>query len=1173
MTGQEALSIIDRLLEQHQRGSLNTLQAEIVSKVWKRASYQEIGTELGYDPEYIKQVASHLWRLLSEKVSKGNLCAILQGYRTCLTTTNWGEAIDISHFNGRTAELELFGQWLSGEETRPCRLLAILGMGGIGKTSLAVKLAQQVRDDYQLVVWRSLKDAPPLPELLQDLIKVLSLHQDICLPERTGQQISKLMQYLQSTRCLIVLDNFETVLAGGQRSGTYLPGYEAYGELLLRVGEVPHSSCLILTSREKPAEVAALAGENLPVKSYVLSGIDLVTAKKILATKGISGSPTDTETLIQGYQGNPLALKIASTSIVDLFAGDIREFLEQGSIVFNGIRHLLTRQIDRLSAIETQIMYWLAIEREPITVSSLHADLQATVSRSSLLEALESLCWRSAIEKSNRNEAYFTLQPVIMEYMTDRLIDRMTQALLTGQVGDLNLYPLIKAQAKDYIRDSQIRVILDPIAHNLQSHFNNLTSIEQHCQELLVTLRQHYRNVAGYAAGNIINLLRHLNIDLTAYDFSHLAVRQAYLQSINLHQVNFSHANLADSRFSTALTNTLGVEFSPDGALLATSDANGIVRLWSVPEGRELQSFAAHQSWAFAVRFSPDGKLLGTCSGQQTIKLWNIATGECLRTFEEHTTVIWAICFSPNGQHLVSSGMDRAVKIWDIHTGHCLETLAGTGRAIAYNPDGTLLAFVGTDRTTIFVWDTQQQEVVHQLIGHSNTIWSMAFSPDGQILASGSEDRTVRLWHIPTQQPIRVLQGEQIGWVWAIAFSPDGSTLAVGNESALVSLWNTETGTCVQTLKGHTGHLWSIAFSPDGNLLASGAEDQAIRLWQVDRGYCLKTLQGYSSRVWSISTLPSSTDTSASLLVSALNQQIGLWNIATGTCYRILTGHIGEVYSTALHRDGNLLASGSVDGTVKIWDIHSGKCLFTFDAHSGWVFSVAFHPCQDILASGSVDGTIRFWDIHTGACIQVLEGHAGWVFSVAFSSDGQLLASGSSDAQIKIWDTTTWQCLQVLKGHAGWVFSVAFSADTCTLVSGSFDHTVRLWDIATGVCIRSLEGHTNPVSDAIYIHGGKQIASCSQDNTIKLWDLQTGDCLNTLEGHTDWIWQLALHPDGTTLISGSQDETVKLWNLERGECIATWRAPRPYEGMNIDRVSGLTDAQKATLKMLGAIEG
>lgn len=154
MTGSEALRIIDRLLEQHQRGSLNRLQAEIVSKVWKRASYQEIGTELDYDPEYIKQVASHLWRLLSEivgeKVSKGNLHEILQGYRTCLAITNWGEAIDVSRFYGRVGELETLEQWIVDSR---CRVVGVFGWGGIGKTALSVKLARQLESQFECVVW------------------------------------------------------------------------------------------------------------------------------------------------------------------------------------------------------------------------------------------------------------------------------------------------------------------------------------------------------------------------------------------------------------------------------------------------------------------------------------------------------------------------------------------------------------------------------------------------------------------------------------------------------------------------------------------------------------------------------------------------------------------------------------------------------------------------------------------------------------------------------------------------------------------------------------------------------------------------------------------------------------------------------------------------------------
>ena len=173
MTGQEALRIIDRLLEQHQRGTLKTIQAAIVSQVWKGYSYRTIGRELGYEPEYIKQAASQLWQLLSaivgQKVSKSNLCSILQRYQTSLTITNWGEAIDISHFYGRVAELETIEQWIVVSR---CRLVGIFGWGGIGKTALSVKLARQLESQFEYVVWRSLHHAPMLKDLLDEILPI-----------------------------------------------------------------------------------------------------------------------------------------------------------------------------------------------------------------------------------------------------------------------------------------------------------------------------------------------------------------------------------------------------------------------------------------------------------------------------------------------------------------------------------------------------------------------------------------------------------------------------------------------------------------------------------------------------------------------------------------------------------------------------------------------------------------------------------------------------------------------------------------------------------------------------------------------------------------------------------------------------------------------------------------
>jgi WD40 repeat protein len=98
------------------------------------------------------------------------------------------------------------------------------------------------------------------------------------------------------------------------------------------------------------------------------------------------------------------------------------------------------------------------------------------------------------------------------------------------------------------------------------------------------------------------------------------------------------------------------------------------------------------------------------------------------------------------------------------------------------------------------------------------------------------------------------------------------------------------------------------------------------------------------------------------------------------------------------------------------------------------------------------------------------------------------------------------------------------------------------------------------------------MASVSADQTAKLWDTNTGQCLQTLQGHTDWVSSVAWSWDGQTLATGSSDETIKLWDVDTGKCLKTLKTQRPYEGMNITRVTGLTQAQTATLKVLGAFE-
>jgi hypothetical protein len=274
---------------------------------------------------------------------------------------DWGETVDVSIFFGRTEELSKLEYWIVNDR---CRLIALLGMGGVGKTTLAVKLAQQIQAQFEFVVWRSLRNSPPLGELLSNLLQFFADGQPMNLSENLGDVtrqvampvlISHFMAHLRLHRCLIVLDNAESILASGDQCGHFQAGYEEYGQLLQQVGETVHQSRVILTSREKPQQIAALEGENLPVRSLQLSGLSAIAALELVKTKSFFyGSDAQWQDLIHHYTGNPLALKIIATTISELFNGDVAEFLAQGTTVFGSIYDLLSQQFHRLSTLEVQ---------------------------------------------------------------------------------------------------------------------------------------------------------------------------------------------------------------------------------------------------------------------------------------------------------------------------------------------------------------------------------------------------------------------------------------------------------------------------------------------------------------------------------------------------------------------------------------------------------------------------------------------------------------------------------------------------------------------------------------------------------------------------------------------------------------------------------------------------
>jgi WD40 repeat protein len=1144
-------------------------QSELQYNFGERYTYEKISEITNLDINTIKRIL-----VAQDGVDKRSLEKLFLAFELKLTVNyytkpnhnqrqDWGEAIAVDYFFGRTLELNILTNWLLKDR---CRLVTLLGIGGIGKTTLSLKLAQQITNKFDCVIWKSLRDAPPVEEILTDLIEFLSEGQETeaDLPTRLSDKITRLIYYLRSLRCLIFFDNAESLLDGGSRVGKYCQGYEGYGELLRRIGETSHNSCLMLTTREKPKEVAMLEGDKMVVRSLHLEGLK-ENGQEIFKVKGLAGSELELKSLSDRYAGNPLALKVVATTIKDLFEGNIAKFLNQEVAIFGDVREILDQQFARLPEIEQEIMYWLAIAREPISLTELQTDFIRQVSAIKLLEALESLSRRSLIET---NAIGFSQQPVVMEYVTSRLIEEICQEIATQKPHLLRNYALVKATAKDYIRENQIRLILQPTISGLLSMFGNLKYVEEQLTTLLAILHQTLTLERGYTAGNLMNLFCQLKTDLTEYNFSNLCVWQADLRQAQLHQVNFQNADLSKSVFAENFGGIWSVAFSPDGQYLAAGDTKGHISLRRIVDSQPIRIIEGHHGWVVSLAFSPDGQILASSSCDCIVKLWNVNTGKCLHTLKSHSQEVWSVIFSPDGEFLASGCDDHQVRLWRVSTGECLQVFQGHTSevlSVAFSLDGQELISGSQDQTIRF-WDLKTGKCKQVLQGHEAGIRSINISPNGQILASGSNDRTIKLWDLKTKECIHVFSGHS-NVVLAVTFSPQGQLLASSSIDQTIRLWNVSTGECLKVFLGHTNVINSVAFSHQDHLLASGSYDQTVKLWNTNTYQCLKTWQGYSNQSLSVTFSPD-----GQILASGGHDaKIRLWDSKTGRRVQTLQEHSNWVFSVVFSPNQNLLASGSGDKTIKLWDIQTGKSIKTLLGHTTVVRSIAFSADGQTLASASDDQTIKLWDVSTGKTRQTLRGHQAEVWAIALNSDNQMLASASFDQTVKLWDINTGKCLQTLNEHTSWVWSIAFCLDNQTLVSSSADQTIRIWNVNTGECQKIWHddiGNSQIVALSI---DGQIIANCNQDNNIKMWQITTGKCLQTLSGHEALINSIAFSPDGCTLVSSSEDETIKLWDIITGRCIKTLMVDQPYRSMNIMGVSGLTKANINNLKALGAI--
>ncbi|HET8853338.1 MAG TPA: NB-ARC domain-containing protein [Ktedonobacteraceae bacterium] len=473
---------------------------------------------------------------------------------------DWGDALDVSSFYGRAWELDLLWEWVVQER---CRVVSVLGQGGIGKSALATQVMHRVAKDFEVVIWRSLRDVQSCEALLDDCLQVLAPQALSDASFSLESRQSLLLDCLRNRRVLLVYDNLESFLEEGEVSGRIRAGYEGFARVLRRVAQTEHQSCLLLTSREKPAVLRALEGRHTLVRSVRLSGLDVAAGEQLLASHALLGSAEERARLAARYEGNPLALNIVSETIADLFGGQIAPFLAQETLVFGSISELLDEQWDRLSPLEQTLLYWLAILREPVTLEELHAVLVDPLSPVQVLEAVDGLHRRSLVERGQRPGS-FTLQSVVLEYVTDRLVTTASQELVQGRLSLLREHSLSQSQAREYVRQTQERLLVIPLLARLQSSWSGHVEVEQRLRSLLEEVRSWAQDRQGYAPANLVTLLRVRRGNLRGLDLSRLVLRGVYLQAIEMQDANLSGSLLQESVLTETFDGITAVAISPE---------------------------------------------------------------------------------------------------------------------------------------------------------------------------------------------------------------------------------------------------------------------------------------------------------------------------------------------------------------------------------------------------------------------------------------------------------------------------------------------------------------------------------------------------------------------------------------------------------------------------------
>lgn len=1036
-------------------------------------------------------------------------------------------------------------------------------MGGIGKTTLLTSFIKEKL--FNKTAYFDLKNKDDFITIAKDILR--DVFSETILPDDRQELIKRLLNYLEKNRVLLVLDNLESIMDIGCNAGKILHEYEDYSKFLEQILQIDTMSTIILSARER-LMLGSRYSESYML--YKLEGITVEQAHKLLMDYELKGDDGIWERFVKLYSGNPMSLKIVACEISEYFNSDIKDFLEDPEIPHE-LEELLNEQLERFSLLEKVILFRCAVERGFVNERFLCSQIvgidfsSASIHR--MFQNIVNHCFLEIKQEVEdvRLRSYY-LQPVIMDFLSQKLVHILVDEVTKCQPEFISFIPLINTVAKEYILNTQKEIFLHPLRNNILQRYG-----ENECNHYLEELCKKIGNVRSYTVGNILSILSTYNEMISGWDFSSKFILNADLRHIKIVDCDFQNATFENVLLMHTFGNLIDAKFSYDDSLIFGGATDYNIYAWNSRDLSFRFRLGEHSDWVRSV--DSNNKYIASASNDEYVCVYDYNDHSLLGKFHEGSRVRKVALPKESNGYVYSSGDGKIVHQWCLEDQSCKKFIGHDNviwdfELIEIDKIDYIVS-VSDDRTAI-LWNIQNG-FEEKILEYSCGIRAVKYDKKYQRLFMGCENGDIVVFSMRNKSIIEVLKGHE-GVIWGIDYDEKHEQLISGSSDKHVILWEcNETKYCKRkVLDAHDSVIWNVHYNSDGTLFVSTGDDYEFKVWDAYKYRMLYAVKGYTNLLRNIHI----SNVNGEIYVAGDDTNIREFDLKVqGNVKRFFSGHTNRVRHIDVSNDGKQMLSCGDDGCVILWNLvtREKKC---YRGHEKRVWSVCFIDNTHFASAGE-ENDIYLWETSKSKPIAFLKGHTNWIWDISYNATQKLLVSAGEDNTCRIWDVQKRKEIHCFVEHKKWLFAASFDASGQYVITASADHTANIYDINKKELICTLSGHMGWVWSAIFIEENI-LATGSQDSTIRIWKIdyeqKMAICEKILKKHDSWVVSLEYSKELKLLFSASADETVKMWNMDNYQYMGELRIDKPYDRVKIAGVKGLNDSEKLSMLRLGAEE-